>query len=157
MADPPAAEPAAKPAILQDSRFTVEEGLPYRAARTGAIWMNKLFFSSLVLLGIWLLWAFVGGNTGCVENVPRAPSDFAPQCPESQVGQCNPDQGSASQCNAFLTPTAKYLAAMSMVSFLMSILFGVLGLIVGKRILETTPAAEEVGARADMPKTPPQP
>lgn len=145
--------PGSKPAILQDSRFTVEEGVAYRAARTGAIWMNKLFFSSLVLLGVWLLWAFAGGATGCVSGVPQAPSGFADGC--AAVGTCNPDQGTATQCNAFLTPTSTYLAAMAVLSFLLSIAFGVLGLVVGKRIVAATPAAEEVGAR--QPPTPPTP
>jgi hypothetical protein len=39
----------------------------------------------------------------------------------------------------------------------MSILFGVLGLIVGKKIVEATPAAEEVGARKDPPAPPSPP
>ncbi|MFO1533654.1 MAG: hypothetical protein ABR562_08205 [Thermoplasmatota archaeon] len=142
---------ADKPAILQDSRFTVEEGIGYRAARTGAIWMNKLFFSSLVLLGIWLIWAFVAGSTGCVEGVPQAPAHLAGDCSPDGPSTCNPDQGNTTQCNAFLTPTAKYLAAMSVISFVLSIAFGLLGLIFGKRIVEATPAAEEVGARKDGP------
>jgi hypothetical protein len=36
---------------------------------------------------------------------------------------------------------------MAVVSFVVSILFGLLGLVVGKRIVAMTPAAEEVGAR----------
>ena len=146
---------AEKPAILQDSRFTVEEGIGYRASRTGAIWMNKLFFSSLVLLGVWLLWGFAGGATGCVADVPTAPSQPVAGCDVADpASACNPDQGSGTHCNVFLTPTAKFLGAMSALSFALSILFGILGLVVGKRILEVTPAAEEVGART--PPKPPQ-
>jgi hypothetical protein len=146
---------ADKPAVLQDSRFTVEEGVAYRATRTGAIWMNKLFFSSLILLAVWLLWAFIGGNTGCVAGVPQAPSGFVADCPPDQIGNCNPDQGTTTQCNPFLTPTATYLAAMAMLTFVLSLLFGLAGLVVGKRIVERTPAAEEVGARREEPPVPP--
>jgi hypothetical protein len=120
---------ADKPAILQDERFTVEEGFAYRAARTGAIWMNKLFFSSLVLWGVWLLWGYARGESACVETALEG-----------------------THCNVFLHPTSLYLMAMAFVSFVLSIGFGVLGLIVGKRILQATPAAEEVGAAR-----PPQP
>lgn len=134
---------AEKPAILQDSRFIVEEGLAYRAARTGAIWMNKLFFSSLVLLGIWLLLGALGGVSACVDGVPAAPADPATVA----------DEGLAPHCNVFLTPTSLYLGAMSLVSFLLSIAFGVLGLIFGKRIVESTPAALEVGARTGQAGT----
>jgi len=150
---------ADKPAILQDSRFTVEEGLAYRFARTGAIWMNKLFFSSLVLLGVWILWGLLGGTSGCVADVPQAPSESVPGCDPTVSANCNPDQGTAEACNVFLAPTALYLGSMSVLSFGLSLLFGVLGLIVGKRILATTPAAEEVGARKpEEPQGPgPQP
>jgi len=140
MSDPPSppAPPApggGKPAILRSSEFTVEEGLAYRAMRTGAIWMNKLFFSSLVLLVVWLAVAAATHQSGCVDSV--------------KVGKENGttvDQGTAAKCSAFLTPTAKYLGAMALLTFLLSLAFGALGLVVGKRILEATPAAEEVGA-----------
>ncbi len=125
----------AKPAILQDTRFTIREGFAYRAFRTGAIWMNKLFFASLFLLGVWLLWAVVGGETGCVEDVPQAP--------EAGVA----DEGTGSQCSVFLSPTAKYLGAMAVLSFILSIGFGALGLVVGKQVLQVAKASEEVGAQ----------
>lgn len=113
-----------KPAILQESTFVVEEGLAYRVCRTGAIWTNKLFFSCLVLLAVWLLLAYVGGLEACT------------------------DGGAGSTCSAFLTPTAKYLGAMAILSFLLSLAFGALGLAVGKRVLEMTPSKDEVGAGA---------
>lgn len=141
---PGAPEQPEKPAILRESRFTVEEGFAYRAARTGAIWMNKLFFSSLVLAGVWLLWGSIGSDVGCVQDVPLA------------GGLNNTDRGTHTQCSIFLTPTFTYLLAMAAITFAMSIGFGVLGLIVGKKIVEATPVAEEVGARKDPP-TPPSP
>jgi hypothetical protein len=135
MSDPaPAlpADPAAKPAVLQESRFTVREGLAYRAMRTGAIWMNKLFFGSLVLLAIWLLYGYAVGTQSCVGGVP-------------QVGG-GADQGTGLKCSVLLTPTATYLGAMAVLSFLLSIAFGLLGLVVGKQVLQAAPAASEVGA-----------
>jgi len=130
---------ADKPAILADSRFVVEEGLAYRAMRTGAIWMNKLFFSCLVLLGVWLLLGLATGNQGCVGGVPNAPHDVA-QGPVQ-------DAGSGTHCSVFLSPTSEYLGAMAGLSFVLSLAFGILGLVVGKRILAATPAAQEVGAQ----------
>jgi hypothetical protein len=127
-----------KPAILQETTFTVEEGTAYRLFRTGAIWMNKLFFSSLVLLGIWLMVAATGHMTGCVDSVAVG----------KDANGSLVDQGPAQKCSVFLTPTAEYLGAMSVLSFLASLGFGALGLVVGKRILESTPAAQEVGAGA---------
>ena len=116
----------------------MEEGLAYRAMRTGAIWMNKLFFSSLVLLVVWLAIASATHQAGCVGSV--------------QVGKdangTLVDQGTAPKCSAFLTPTAKYLGAMAVLTFLLSLAFGALGLVVGKRILESTPSQQEVGAGA---------
>ncbi len=135
------AAPPDKPAILQESRFTVEEGFAYRACRTGAIWMNKLFFGALILLGIWLLWGGLTGATGCVQGLPVKAN-----------GTADPI-ATRDSCNVFLTPTSEYLAAMAVLSFAMSIAFGVLGLMVGKKILEATPADEEVGAgKPPMPK-----
>lgn len=132
----PAGSPGGKPAILQSSEFTVEEGLAYRAMRTGAIWMNKLFFSSLVLLVVWLFLAALGGDKGCVDSV-----DVQPGPNGTDV-----DTGAAPRCSVFLTPTAKYLGAMAVLTFLLSLAFGALGLVVGKRILEVTPSRQEVGA-----------
>lgn len=132
-----------KPAILKDTQFTVEEGLGYRVFRTGAIWMNKLFFSSVFLLAVWLAIAAVNDDVGCVPSVrvDNATSERASQ-----------------ECTAWLTPTAKYLGAMAVLSFLASLAFGALGLMVGKRILEATPVADEVGARRDEEDArPPQP
>lgn len=136
MSDAPELRPE-KPAILRESRFTVEEGLAYRAARTGAIWMNKLFFASLILLGIWLVYGGLGAQSGCVSGLPH----LVPGANGTTV-----DDGTRTSCNIFLSPTATYLAGMAVVTFVLSLAFGVLGLIVGKRILEATPADEEVGA-----------
>jgi hypothetical protein len=128
----PAAPPAAKPAILQSSEFTVEEGLPYRLMRTGAIWMNKLFFSALILLAIWLVVAAVQGETVCTDSF--------------EVADNGTSDRAAQECSVFLTPTSKYLGAMAILSFLLSLAFGALGLVVGKRVLEVAKAGEEVGA-----------
>jgi hypothetical protein len=136
------AEPE-KPAILRESRFTVEEGFAYRAARTGAIWMNKLFFSSLVLAVVWLAWGGLTDQSSCVAGVPL-----------NATAQADPAATNA-HCNVFLTPTFTYLLAMGAITFALSIGFGVLGLIVGKKIVEATPAADEVGARKDPPSPPP--
>lgn len=125
-----------KPAILKDTQFTVEEGLGYRVFRTGAIWMNKLFFSCLVLLVLWLTIASLNDDVACVDSY-RA----------SDNGTLGDDP--VSKCTVWLTPTAKYLGAMAVLSFLASLAFGALGLMVGKKILEATPAAEEVGAQRE--------
>jgi hypothetical protein len=130
-----------KPAILKSSEFTVEEGLPYRAMRTGAIWMNKLFFSSLILLVIWLVTAGATGQTGCTDSYRVDDS-----------GNTTMDVPAA-KCSVFLTPTAKYLGAMAVLTFLASLAFGALGLVVGKRILEVAKSSEELGAGA--PAAPP--
>lgn len=125
-----------KPAILQDSEFTIEEGFGYRAARTGAIWMNKLFFAALVLLAVWLVLASLQDERSCAGGTPdggNATDDAAPTC------------------SVFLTPTAKYLGAMAIISFLLSLAFGALGLVLGKRIVALTPADQEVGA-PDAPR-----
>jgi hypothetical protein len=136
MSDPP------KPAILQDQRFTVREGLAYRAMRTGAIWMNKLFFGSVILLAIWLVYGSTIGASACVGGVPN---------PAGGV-----DQGTTQKCSVLLTPTSTYLGAMAVLSFLLSIAFGLLGLAVGKQVLQATPAADEVGA-GPAPEAPKQP
>lgn len=138
MADAP--EAPQKPAILAESRFTVEEGWAYRVFRTGAIWMNKLFFSSVFLLVVWLAIAAVQGDKACVQSV--------------HVGNATSDT-IADKCTVWLTPTSKYLGAMAVLSFLASLLFGALGLMVGKKVLESTPTADEVGARRDAEATPP--
>lgn len=123
-----------KPAVLQDTKFTIEEGFLYRAMRTGAIWMNKLFFGAVALLAIWLLL----GLTGQVE----------PGCADSyQVEGANGTVDEPTEtCSVFLSTTALYLGAMSVISFLLSIAFGLLGLVVGKNIIAMTPTAEEPGA-----------
>jgi hypothetical protein len=133
MSDAPAPPPAdaGKPAILQDEKFVVHEGFAYRAARTGAIWMNKLFFSSLVLLGVWLIVGSLNHDVGCA-TVPRAG---------------NVTGGLVTSCNVFLSPTAGFLGAMAIASFLLSIGFGMLGLVFGKKIVEASQADDEVGAR----------
>jgi hypothetical protein len=134
---PPQQPAAPKPAILRSSEFTVEEGLGYRLCRTGAIWMNKLFFSSLVLLVVWLALAAATHETGCVGSIRT----------EDQNGTLV-DSGTALKCSTFLTPTAKYLGAMAVLSFLASLAFGALGLVVGKRILEVSASQDELGAGA---------
>jgi hypothetical protein len=126
MADPP------KAAILQESRFTVREGLAYRAMRTGAIWMNKLFFGSVILLAIWLVYGSTVGAQACVGGVPAVAGAE--------------DQGTTQSCSILLTPTSTYLGAMAVLTFLLSIAFGLLGLMVGKQVLKAAPAASEVGA-----------
>ncbi|MHB1262542.1 MAG: hypothetical protein ACYC2H_12600 [Thermoplasmatota archaeon] len=136
--------PAEKPAILKSSEFTVEEGLAYRAMRTGAIWMNKLFFSSLILLVIWLALAASTDQTACTDSYEVDDS-----------GNTTADRPVA-KCSVFLTPTAKYLGAMAVLTFLASLAFGALGLVVGKRILEVAKSSEEVGAgTARSPDEPP--
>ncbi|MEA3166772.1 MAG: hypothetical protein QOJ26_1646 [Thermoplasmata archaeon] len=131
--------PADKPAILKSSEFTVEEGLAYRAMRTGAIWMNKLFFSSLILLVVWLALAAATHQTSCTDSY---------QVDDSGNGTTDHP---AAKCSVFLTPTAKYLGAMAVLTFLASLAFGALGLVVGKRILEVAKASEELGAGAGGP------
>ncbi|HEX2065744.1 MAG TPA: hypothetical protein VHI93_02930 [Candidatus Thermoplasmatota archaeon] len=129
MADPD----AAKPAILQETRFTVREGLAYRAMRTGAIWMNKLFFGSAILLGLWLVYGSALGAQACVGGVPSVSGAV--------------DHGTTQECSVLLTPTSMYLGGMAVLSFLLSIAFGLLGLLVGKQVLPVAPAATEVGGR----------
>ncbi len=131
---------APKPAILQPQQFTVEEGVAYRAMRTGAIWMNKLFFSSVFLLAAWLVIATVNDDVACVDSIKVGGNTTANGTAEDVPG---------AKCTAWLTPTAKYLGAMAVLSFLASLAFGALGLIVGKKVLEATPVAEEVGARRE--------
>lgn len=145
MADSQPQAPAEKPAILKSSEFTVEEGVAYRAMRTGAIWMNKLFFSSLVLLVVWLALAASTGQTACTDSFEVDDS-----------GNTTADRP-ATKCSVFLTPTAKYLGAMAVLTFLASLAFGALGLVVGKRILEVAKSSEEVGAGAPAPGPPGEP
>lgn len=137
---PSAASPE-KPAILKSSEFTVEEGLAYRAMRTGAIWMNKLFFSSLILLVVWLAVAAATDQTACTDSYVV----------EDGVNGTMDRPGE--KCSVFLTPTAKYLGAMAVLTFLASLAFGALGLVVGKRILEVAKSSEELGAGPQAPAT----
>ncbi len=129
-----------KPAILQDSTFVVHEGFAYRAARTGSIWFNKLFFGALILLAIWLVVGSIDKSIGCA-TVPH-------------VGANATDQGTTTTCNVFLTPTAGYLGAMAIASFAISILLGLVGLVVGKQVLAAAKADEEVGAGPGSGKPP---
>lgn len=122
-----------KPAILQDSEFTVEESILYKASRTGAIWSNKLFFSAAVLLGIWLIYASFADIQDC----------SAPLTSGNQTDVPAVDEGT---CSVFLTTTAKYLGGMTIISFLASLAFGGLGLIVGKNVIESTRTEDEPGA-----------
>lgn len=131
MSEPPK---AGKPAILQETEFIVEEGIVHRVFRTGAIWMNKLFFSAAFL---WVLWLVIGttqGLEGCSEGLPPSGN------------QTDLDIVTDGTCSVFLTPTSKYLGAMTVIAFVLSITMGLLGLVVGKRVIETTRAADEVGA-----------
>lgn len=140
MSDEPKPE---KPAVLQDQEFTLEEGTLYRLLRTGAIWTNKLFFSSLVLLGLWLLLGLTGQvETGCVDTLQVAANGTA-------------DQADV-RCSVWLSTTAKYLGAMSVLSFLLSIALGLLGLVVGKQVIRMAPTSEEVGGgrMEDAPESP---
>ncbi|MGB0651817.1 MAG: hypothetical protein ACPGQL_01335 [Thermoplasmatota archaeon] len=122
-----------RPDIAKESQFIVEEGLLYRIASRGSIWMNKLFFSCLFLLGIWLLLGASGNvEPGCVDSFRPAENGTADEAFE--------------QCSVWLNTTSQYLGAMAVFSFVASIAFGGLGLIVGKRILERTPTEEEAGA-----------
>ncbi len=128
-----------KPPIAQESLFTVEEGILYRISRTGAIWMNKLFFSALFLLALWLFMGAIGTvEPGCVSS---------PNVVETENGTV--DQGTTDECSVWLSTTARYLGAMTVLSFIASIGFGLLGLVVGKNIMQMTPAEEEVGARRE--------
>ncbi len=126
--------PTEKPRILQDSEFTLEEGFLYKGMRTGAIWMNKLFFSCLFLLGIWLLMGYTVGLEECAGGADT---------PGSQTDVEAAEEGT---CSVILTPTAKYLGAMAVVSFILSIAFGSLGLVVGKNIIESTRVRDEPGS-----------
>ncbi len=131
-----------KPPVLQESTFTVEEGVAYRVCRTGAIWMNKLFFSALFLLALWL---FMGAlnlvEPGCVTS---------PNVVETENGTV--DQGTTDECSVWLSTTARYLGAMTLLSFIASIGFGLLGLVVDKNIMEVTATEDEVGARREEPR-----
>lgn len=133
MADP---EPPSKPAILQESHFIVEEGILHRVFRTGAIWLNKLFFSSAVLWGIWLLVGYSQGLQECGGGIGNVGNNSTEDLSVVAEGTCS----------VMLTPTSKYLGAMTFLSFLGSISMGLLGLVVGKRVIETTAVADEPGS-----------
>lgn len=134
------ADASEKPEILRESRFVVREGFLYRAFRTASIWMNKLFFGSLILLAIWLAYGGLTGQSACVGGVPQV-------APGPNATGTVVDQGTRATCNVLLTPTSIYLGAMAAITFVLSILLGVFGLMVGKQILvEATPASDEVGA-----------
>ncbi|HUR61737.1 MAG TPA: hypothetical protein VM286_05165 [Candidatus Thermoplasmatota archaeon] len=126
---------AAKPAILAETRFTVREGLAYRAMRTGAIWMNKLFFGALILLAIWLLYGYTVGTQSCVGGLPAAPTNGTVA-----------DHGTTQKCSILLTETSVYLGSMALLTFALSLAFGILGLVVGKQVLRMAPADSEPGA-----------
>lgn len=123
-----------KPAILQDAEFTVEEGFLYRFFRTGAIFLNKLFFAAVIL---WVVWLFVGtamGDEACTDTI---------RVVEGANGTAEEE---AVQCSVWLSTTSLYLGAMAVLTFLLSTSFGLLGLVVGKNILEVAKAEEELGA-----------
>ncbi len=134
MSDQPSGD---KPAILQETEFVVEEGILHRVFRTGAIWLNKLFFSAAFLWIVWLLIGSTQGYSDCTEGLPPINgTDNRTDLPIVTEGTCS----------VFLTPTSKYLGAMTILAFAASIASGLLGLIVGKRVIETTRAEDEVGA-----------
>lgn len=123
--------PEEKAAVFQDQEFVVREGFAYRGFRAGAIWMNKLFFGAIILWVLWLLLGLTGQvEPGCAQSIDVEAGDAATE-----------------RCSVFLSTTSLYLGAMAVVTFLLSITFGLLGLVVGKNIVQATPAAEEVGAR----------
>lgn len=125
-----------KPAILQDSEFTVEEGMAYRVMRTGAIYLNKVFFSALFLWFIWMMLGYSGAvEPGCADSYEVV-----------ETANGTGDQA-VEKCSVFLSTTSKYLMGMSVMSFLGSIGLGLLGLVVGKNIIAMTPVKEEVGYR----------
>lgn len=127
-----------KPAILKDTRFAVEEGAAYRVFRTGAIWMNKLFFGAVTLLVVWLFMGLLGAaEPACTTSIQPT---TLPNGTHADVP--------VEHCSIWLSTTAIYLGTMAGVSFALSILFGFLGLLVGKRILEMTPRSEEVATKA---------
>ncbi len=128
-----------KAPVFQEQEFTVQEGVLYRICRTGAIWSNKLFFSCLFLLGLWVLIAFAGGTEACTQGTGNGTMEDVAAIEE---GTCSP----------FLTPTSTYLGAMAVFSFVASIVFGLLGLVVGKNIVQMTKADDEVGAPQDPDK-----
>lgn len=124
-----------KPAILQETEFVVEEGILHRVFRTGAIWMNKLFFSAAFLWVLWLLIGTFQGLEDCSQGL-------------EPIGNNTTDLPIVTEgtCSVFLTPTSKYLGAMTVIAFILSITSGLLGLVVGKRVIETTRTEDEVGA-----------
>lgn len=130
---------ADKPAILQESEFVVEEGILHRVFRTGAIWLNKLFFSAAVLWILWLFIAYFQGDSACAGGLGHVGNNSTQDL----------DNVAEGTCSVFLTPTSKYLGAMTVISFILSVSMGMLGLVIGKRVIETQRAAEEVGARRD--------
>ncbi len=134
--DKPQGAPAEKPAILKETEFIVEEGILHRVFRTGAIWMNKLFFSSAFLWFLWLVIAYVNGDQACSEGLGHVGNNSTEDLAIVADGTCS----------VLLTQTSVYLGGMTAVSFVLSITFGLLGLVIGKRVLEATAAADEVGA-----------
>lgn len=127
---------AEKPAILQDQTFVVEEGVGYRLCRTGAIWMNKLFLSCLFLLAIWIVLASIGEVQPCTPGASEGSVEDVEAIEEGT-------------CSVWLNTTSQYLGAMTILSFLVSLAFGAIGLMLGKRILEVAESQSEVGARDD--------
>lgn len=130
-----------KPAILRESEFVVEEGILHRFCRTGAIWLNKLTFSAAVLWIIWLFVAYTQGVQDCTGGLGNAGTNASQDF----------DIVADGTCSVMLTTTSKFLGAMTVISFLVSVTLGMLGLVIGKRVLETAAAADEVGARGDAP------
>lgn len=128
-----------KPAILKDETFVIEEGWTYRILRGSSILLNKLFFGAAVLWLVWVLLATTGQVESCAPSVATA---------EVQDGNETVlrDVGTTEHCTPLLTPTSLYLAGMAVVTFTLSILFGLLGLVVGKKIVQATPADQEPGA-----------
>lgn len=113
----------------------VHESWPYRLLRGASIQLNRLMFAAIILLAVWLVWSAASGTTACQETV------------RIEGGE---DAGTTDHCSVWLGPTSTYLAVVAVLSFVGSIVFGLLGLVVGKQVLALTPADEEVGARKEQ-------
>ncbi|MHB8632977.1 MAG: hypothetical protein ACYDBQ_03280 [Thermoplasmatota archaeon] len=130
-----------KPAILQDTRFVVQEGWVYRFLSKGAILMNKLWLSALVLLAVWVAIAGAAGTRGCT-----APTGF----PAANASRDVPAV-TKGVCSVFLNPTTLYLGSMVVLALILQVALGLLGNAVGRTIMEATPASAEPGAPERKP------
>lgn len=128
--------------VFEEQVFTVQEGLLYKILRGAAIGLNRMFFGAVLLLIVWLFYAGATGAVGCDTQVFEAAAGN--NTTMDPVHAANED----GTCSVFLSTTSLYLGSMAVITFVGSILFGLLGLAVGKNVLPVaTPVAEEVGAR----------